>query len=164
VRRESGAARGGDPGAGWRGIRRARRRPDAHPRRARRATARARAVVGAGDRRPPAGNVPAPRGRAAVRAGPPARARLLRRWSWLLDELRRTHRDVVELIGTVKPDFVTEARVPIVMVVNVSEDDIPPRALHWVEDLDWKAYALVSWRLHAIDHMKQARKVLTALA
>jgi hypothetical protein len=92
-----------------------------------------------------------------------SKAPLLRPWSWLLDELRRTHRDVVELIGTVKPDFVTEARVPIVMVVNVSDDDIPPRALHWVEDLDWKAYALVSWRLHAIDHMKQARKVLTAL-
>src|SRR4030095_11366478 len=42
-----------------------------------------------------------------------SKAPLLRPWSWLLDELRRTHRDVVELIGTVKPDFVTEARVPI---------------------------------------------------
>ena len=28
------------------------------------------------------------------------------------------------------------------------------------EDIEWKAYALVSWRLHAIDHLKQAKKVL----
>ena len=34
--------------------------------------------------------------------------------------------------------------------------------LHWVEDLDWKAYAIV-WRLHVIDHLKQAKKVLAAL-
>lgn len=93
-----------------------------------------------------------------------SKAPLLRPWSWLLDELRRTHRDVVELIGGVTPDFVTEARVPIVMVVNVPGDDGAERALHWVEDLDWKAYAIVAWRLHAIDHMKQARKVLAALA
>jgi len=52
--------------------------------------------------------------------------------------------------------------VPIVMVVNVALADGTNRPLHWVEDIDWKAYALVSWRLHAIDHMKQVRKVLAA--
>jgi hypothetical protein len=31
-----------------------------------------------------------------------------------------------------------------------------------VEDLEWKAYAMVSWRLHAIDHLNQSRKVLAA--
>src|SRR5262249_27037575 len=76
-----------------------------------------------------------------VPAARQSKAPRLRRWSWLLDELRRAHRDVVELIGGVKPDFVTEARVPIVMVVNVPGDDATERALHWVEDLDWKAYA-----------------------
>jgi DinB family protein len=96
---------------------------------------------------------------------PPAlqsKAPRLRPWPWLLDELRRAQRDAVELIDAVSPDFVTEARVPIVMVVNVPDGS--GRALHWVEDLDWKAYAMVSWRLHAIDHMKQARKTLAALA
>src|SRR5262245_4648938 len=106
------------------------------------------------DQRPPGEPIPA-----TVQSKAP----LLRPWPWLLDELRRTHRDVVELIGGVTPDFVTETRVPIVMVVNVPGDDGGERALHWVEDLDWKAYAMVSWRLHAIDHMKQARKVLAAL-
>ena len=43
------------------------------------------------------------------------------------------------------------------MVVNVPAPDGTVRALHWVEDLDWKAYAIV-WRLHAIDHLKQAQE------
>ena len=93
-----------------------------------------------------------------------SKAPLLRPWQWLRAELQRAHRDVVELIDTVPATFTTEARVPIVMVVNVTQADGAARPLHWVEEIDWKAYALTSWRLHAIDHMKQARKVLAALA
>ena len=92
-----------------------------------------------------------------------SKAPLLRPWSWLLDELRRAHRDVVELIAGVPDDFATAARVPLVMVVNVTGAEGSSRPLHWVEEIDWKAYAMASWRLHAIDHMKQARKVLAAL-
>jgi hypothetical protein len=69
----------------------------------------------------------------------------------------------VELIAGVPADFATAARVPLVMVVNVTGADGSSRPLHWVEEIDWKAYAMASWRLHAIDHMKQARKVLAAL-
>lgn len=105
-------------------------------------------------RRPPGEPIPA-----ALQSKAP----LLRPWSWLLEELRRAQRDAVGLIDAVAPDFSTDARVPIVMVVNVPGPDGAGQALHWVEDLDWKAYAMVSWRLHAIDHMKQARKALAAL-
>ena len=49
-----------------------------------------------------------------------SKAPLLRPWSWLLNELRRAHRDVVELIAGVPADFATAARVPLVMVVNVT--------------------------------------------
>ena len=93
-----------------------------------------------------------------------SKAPLLRPWPWLLTELRRAHQDVVELIEAVPAAFTTEARVPIVMVVNVAQADGSSRPLHWVEEIDWKAYALASWRLHAIDHMKQARKILAALS
>ena len=93
-----------------------------------------------------------------------SKAPLLRPWAWLRAELRRAHDDVVALIDDVPPTFTTKARVPIVMVVNVTEPDGSGRPLHWVEDLGWQAYALTSWRLHAIDHMKQTRKVLAALA
>jgi hypothetical protein len=92
-----------------------------------------------------------------------SKAPLLRPWPWLLDELRRTHRDVLALLDGVPAGFETDARVPIVMVVNVTDADGTVRPLHWIEDLGWKAYALVSWRLHAIDHMKQVRKTLAAL-
>jgi hypothetical protein len=98
-----------------------------------------------------------------IPAGLQSKAPLLRPWAWLLEELRRTHRDVVDLIAAVPAHFQTDARVPIVMVVNVTGADGTTRPLHWVEEIDWKAYAIASWRLHAIDHMKQARKVLGAL-
>ena len=48
------------------------------------------------------------------------------------------------------------------MVVNVKDAEGRTAPLHWVEDLDWKAYALV-WRLHVVDHLNQARKVLAAM-
>ena len=98
-----------------------------------------------------------------IPAGLQSKAPRLRPWAWLLDELRRAHRDVVDEIAAVPSDFQTDARVPIVMVVNVTGADGATRPLHWVEELDWKAYAIASWRLHAIDHMKQARTVLAAL-
>ena len=90
-----------------------------------------------------------------------SKAPLLRPWSWLLDEMRRVHALILDLLAAVPPDAPTEARAPIVMVVNVPGPDGAGRALHWVEDLDWKAYAIV-WRLHAIDHLKQLKKVLAA--
>jgi hypothetical protein len=104
-------------------------------------------------RRPPGDPIP---------ASLQSKAPLLRPWPWLLEELRRVHGTVLDLIGGVPADFATEARAPIVMVVNVAAPDGGLRPLHWVEDIEWKAYALVSWRLHAIDHLNQARKVLAA--
>jgi DinB superfamily len=101
---------------------------------------------------------------APIPASLQSKAPLLRPWPWLLDELRRAHRDVVDLIAGVPEGFQTDARVPIVMVVNVTGADGVVRPLHWVEELDWKAYAIASWRLHPIDHMKQAKRALTAAA
>jgi hypothetical protein len=94
----------------------------------------------------------------AIPAGLQSKAPFLRPWPWLLAELRRVHGDILELLAGVKPDFETDARAPLVMVVNVPRADGGFDPLHWVEDLDWKAYA-ITWRLHAIDHLHQARKV-----
>jgi hypothetical protein len=99
--------------------------------------------------RPPGEPIPA-----AVQSKAPA----LRPWPWLLDELRRQQRDVLDLVSGVPAGFATEVRAPIVMVVNIP--DAAP--LHWVQDVEWKAYTLVSWRLHTIDHLKQIRKGLAA--
>ena len=91
-----------------------------------------------------------------------SKAPLLRPWPWLLDELRRMHRDVLGLLDGVDARAGGDARAPIVMVVNVPDGKGGMRPIEWVEAIEWKAYSLVSWRLHAIDHMKQARKVLAA--
>ena len=88
----------------------------------------------------------------------------LRPWAWLLAELGRLNADVLGLLGAVPPDFETTARAPIVMVVNVPRAGGGFDPLHWVEEMDWKAYAIASWRLHPIDHLNQAKKVLRGRA
>ena len=85
----------------------------------------------------------------------------LRPWPWLLAEMRQVHATILDLLATATADTRLDVRAPIVMVVNVAGPDGEVAPLHWVEDLDWKAYAIV-WRLHAIDHLKQIKKVLAA--
>ena len=104
-------------------------------------------------RRPPAEPIPA-----ALQSKAP----LHRPWPWLRAELHRVHGEILRALAAAPPDFATDAHAPIVMVVNVTDDDGRVVPLHWVDDLDWKAYAIV-WRLHVIDHLKQARKVHAAL-
>jgi len=43
----------------------------------------------------------------------------------------------------------------------VNEADGRAAPLHWIEDLDWKAYAIV-FRLHELDHLNQIKKTLKA--
>ena len=103
-------------------------------------------------RRPPGEPIP---------AGLQSKAPLLRPWPWLLEELGRVHGAILSTLDAAPPDFTTEARAPIVMVVNAPDAQGRTAPLHWVEDLDWKAYAIV-WRLHVVDHLHQAKKVLAA--
>lgn len=98
----------------------------------------------------------------AIPAGLQSKSPLDRPWPWLRAELDRIHGEILRTIAAVPASFVTEARAPIVMVVNVPDEHGRVVPLHWVEDLDWKAYAIV-WRLHVIDHLKQARKVLAGI-
>jgi DinB superfamily len=84
-----------------------------------------------------------------------------RRWTELFDDLKRLQAEAVEVLASA-PDRITDARAPVVMVINVKEADGSERPVHWIEELDWKAYAIV-FRLHVLDHLGQARKILTAL-
>jgi len=54
-------------------------------------------------------------------------------------------------------------RAPVTVVINAEATDGTTVALSWEDEIDWKAYA-VFLRLHAIDHLNQARKVVSALA
>lgn len=89
-----------------------------------------------------------------------SKAPRLRPWPWLRAEVRRLNADTLAVLDEVPPDFETGVRAPVVMVINrpVGGDHVQP--LHWIEELDWKAYSMVSWRLHTLDHVKQIRKVL----
>jgi hypothetical protein len=95
-----------------------------------------------------------------IPAGLQSRDPFARPWPELLTQLKRLQADVVATLGRA-PDGLTDARAPVVMVINVKEEDGRERPLHWIEELDWKAYAII-FRLHVLDHLGQARKVLRA--
>jgi len=78
-------------------------------------------------RRPPGEPIP---------AGLQSKAPLLRPWPWLRDELRRVHAEVLKTLDAVPPDFRTDAKAPLVMVVNVKDAQEKTTPLTWVEDLD----------------------------
>ena len=99
----------------------------------------------------------------AIPASLQSKAPLHRPWPWLLAELGRIHGEILRTLAAVHPEFTTDARAPLVMVVNVTDEHGSVVPLHWIEDLDWKAYA-ITWRLHAIDHLRQAKRVLAALS
>jgi hypothetical protein len=103
-------------------------------------------------RRPPGEPIP---------AGLQSRDPSTRPWAELLVLLKRLQAEVVATLGAA-PDRLTDARAPVVMVINVKEEDGRETPLHWIEELDWKAYAII-FRLHVLDHLGQARKVLKAV-
>jgi hypothetical protein len=103
-------------------------------------------------RRPPGEPIP---------AGLQSRDPSARPWPELLVLLKRLQAEVVATLGAA-PDRLTDARAPVVMVINVKEEDGRETPLHWIEELDWKAYAII-FRLHVLDHLGQVRKVLKAV-
>jgi hypothetical protein len=81
-----------------------------------------------------------------------------RSWDDLRGALRRLHADVLDTLAQA-PDRPTEARAPIVMVINARRPDGATEPLQWIEECDWKACAII-FRLHDLDHLGQARKAL----
>ena len=90
-----------------------------------------------------------------------SREPMSRRWAELRDALKRVQAEAVEVLATA-PDHATDARAAVVMVINAKREDGSVEPLHWIEKLDWKAYAIV-FRLHVLDHLNQAKKVLRAV-
>lgn len=84
-----------------------------------------------------------------------------RRWDDLRDALRGLHADVLDVLVKA-PDRAMEARAPIVMVINARQPDGTVRPMHWIEECDWKACAII-FRLHELDHLNQVRKIQRGL-
>jgi hypothetical protein len=87
---------------------------------------------------------------------------LARSYAAVLAEMKDIHAGVMAALEAARDDFTTDARAPIVMVANATDVTGATVPVHWVEEFDWKAYAAVL-RLHAIDHLHQAKKVAAAL-
>ncbi len=96
-----------------------------------------------------------------IPAGLQSAAPMARRWDDLRDGLRRIHAEVLDVLA-IAPDRPTEARAPVVMVINTRDADGRVTPLHWNEECDWKACAVI-FRLHELDHLSQIRKVLRAI-
>jgi hypothetical protein len=105
-------------------------------------------------RRPPGPPVPA-----SLQSANP----LARPWAAVLDDLGRVHADIVAALAAAPDDLATDVRARVVVVMNAEATDGAIVPLAWEDEIDWKAYA-VFLRLHAVDHLNQARKVLGALA
>ena len=84
-----------------------------------------------------------------------------RSWPDLLDALKRVQAETVEVLAAA-PDHPTDARAEVVMVINVKRPDGSEEPLHWIEELDWKAYGAIL-RVHTLEHLAQIRAILAAL-
>jgi hypothetical protein len=102
-------------------------------------------------------------------AGPPIPASLQsadplgRPWAALLDDLGRVHADIVADLAAASDDLATDARARVVVVMHAEATDGATVPLQWEDEIDWKSYG-VFLRLHAVDHLHQARKVVAALS
>ena len=100
-------------------------------------------------------------------AGPPIPAGLqsadplARPWEALRAALAAQHAEVLRVLEDAR-DAPTDARAPVIAVINVREPDGRQAPLHWVEEVAWKAYAVFAFRLHTLDHMTQVKKLLAA--
>ena len=103
-------------------------------------------------RRPAGGPVPA-----SLQSADP----MGRRYGDLVGDLKAVHAAILRVLSGA-PDRLTEARAPLVMVINAREPDGRQAPLHWIEELDWKAYAVTAFRLHELDHLNQIKKTLKA--
>jgi len=103
------------------------------------------------NRRPAGGPVPA-----SLQSADP----MGRRYGDLVSDLDAVHAEILRVLSAA-PDRMTDARAPLVMVISAKEPDGREAPLHWIEELDWKAYAII-FRLHELDHLNQAKKTLKA--
>jgi len=104
------------------------------------------------NRRPAGGPVPA-----SLQSADP----MGRRYGALVSDLKAVHAAILRVLSGA-PDRMTDARAPLVMVINAKEPDGRQAPLHWIEELDWKAYAVTAFRLHELDHLNQIKKTLKA--
>lgn len=84
-----------------------------------------------------------------------------RGWGELCDELSRVHRSCLAALERGDDALPNVARAAVAMVVRCAIDG-ESRAVHWTEELDWKAYAMAV-RAHVLEHLRQIERTLAAV-
>jgi len=84
-----------------------------------------------------------------------------RSWPELLDELTRTHAELLAIVSAADDRAPLVARAPAVIVIKVTGES-GPDVLEWVEDLDWKAYTQAI-RIHTHEHLAHIERTIAAL-
>jgi hypothetical protein len=86
-----------------------------------------------------------------------------RPWPGLVRELSGVHRELLAILDGASDETPLTARAPVLMVVKVHEEDGSLTPVEWVDDFDWKAYAILL-RAHTLEHVAQIERTLQALA
>jgi hypothetical protein len=79
---------------------------------------------------------------------------LEKEWPALVREMSAVHGRFAGLVAGAPEDTPLVARAPLVMVIS---------GLEWIEELDWKAYAM-AFRAHALGHAGQIRAILAEMS
>ncbi|HSM14322.1 MAG TPA: DinB family protein [Thermoanaerobaculia bacterium] len=83
-------------------------------------------------------------------------------WREAFQALRGVHESLLELLAGADDTIPQDARAPVVMVVPVDAGDGSTRPLEWLEQLDWKSYAM-ALRAHVLGHAGQVERTLAAV-
>lgn len=83
-------------------------------------------------------------------------------WHEAFQALRGVHESLLELLAGADDTIPQDALAPVVMVVRVDAGDGSTRPLEWLEQLDWKSYAM-ALRAHVLGHAGQVERALAAV-
>lgn len=83
-------------------------------------------------------------------------------WPDLLRQLSEVHRELLAAVDSASEDTPLEAKAPVLLVVKVKEEDGRTVPVEWVQDFDWKAFAIL-FRAHTLEHVGQIERTLEAI-
>jgi hypothetical protein len=85
-----------------------------------------------------------------------------RPWPGLVRELAGVHRALLAILDSASDETPLTAKAPVIMVVKVREEDGSQTPVEWVEDFDWKAFAILL-RAHTLEHVGQIERTLKSI-
>lgn len=82
------------------------------------------------------------------------------KWADLRIALGTIHQMLSELVAAASDDLSLEPKALVEIVVKVAAGDGKAEPVHWLEQLDWKAF-VQSIRVHTLEHQNQLQRALS---